>query len=122
MKHIVEYDGSKGITHIEGNQLDNSQAIENSRKVLEWRAKNYSLSRRLDKELTGAFGKHNRIVRGEFVHKVWILSCDGINYNVWTSNRGTSIEIIGCPYEELFAGKFDNKIIAFLEELRKKLM
>ena len=125
MKHIMIYEGFNEITHIEGDKMNNSIPIENSRKVLGWRAKNSiskkSLAQRLDSELTTAFGKYNRIVKGEFINKVWFLSYGGINYNVYTSNKGTSIEIIGHSQDELSSGKLDNKIITFLEMLSKKI-
>ena len=51
------------------------------------------------KELTELFGKHNTVFRGEFYHKVWILSYCDETFNIFTSKKGTSIEIV-CNYSD----------------------
>ena len=120
----------ESIIPIPGGILGESTPIENSKKVLEWfcnnsvesfeNGKKY-LSQRLDKELEKAFGNPNTRIRLEFNTKIWQVQYGDQKYVILTSERGTSIEILGHHYLAVSNGTLNAKIIEFLEELYKQL-
>lgn len=72
--------------------------VENYRRVLDYLVgdikRNFRLSRKLKDEFTKIFGKHNTIYRGEFLNYVWIIQFQGEIFEIFTSNRGTTFEIV----------------------------
>lgn len=91
---------SDEIVKLDTNKLStlNSIPVENSRKVLSYICANIkrsiSLSRQLTEELTEIFGKHNTTFRGEFFHKIWILKYKNHIFEVFSSKRGTTFQIV----------------------------
>jgi len=86
------------IIKLDTKKLSDSIPVENSRKVLDYICSNIkrslSLTRQLTEELTEIFGKHNTTFRGEFFHKIWILKYKDHTFEVFSSKRGTTFQII----------------------------
>lgn len=86
------------IIKLDTKKLSDSIPVENSRKVLDYICSNIkrslSLTRQLTEELTEIFGKHNTTFRGEFFHKIWILKYKDHIFEVFSSKRGTTFQII----------------------------
>jgi hypothetical protein len=72
------------------------------------------LSKKLKEELTTIFGKQNTTLRLEFFNYIWIVEYNGNIFNIFTSNKGTSFEIV--------ANYGDDKAkvcLEFLKEMEK---
>ena len=104
-----------------------SSPVANSRKVMDYMCdlitdgiKNDKklLTDHLAHELKTLFGKHVGSLRGEFFQRIWTLDYLGLSYNIYTAKgKGTSIELQGISSEEIRNGAYDERIIAFLDEL-----
>jgi hypothetical protein len=107
--------------------LNKSVPVTNNPKILMWLVdcqtnshKNgkKNLSKNLLTELTDLFGPSNKSIRLEFMTKVWVLKHKYSVYNVFAAKgRGTSIEIVGLGYVDVWNGDKENDIIEFLEDL-----
>ena len=86
------------IIKLDTTKVQHSTPIENYRRVLSYLVGNIKrsirLTKKLNDELTILFGKHNTTFRGEFFHRIWIVEFKGETFNIYSSNRGTSIEIV----------------------------
>jgi len=109
--------------------LKTSVPVSNNPRILKWIVdsqtnsylnKQKSLSQNLLVDLEKIFGPSNKSLRLEFMTKVWVLECNGLIFNVFTSKgKGTSIEICGYTHDEIRLGEKESEIIEFLEELHK---
>lgn len=109
--------------------LKTSVPVNNNPRILKWIVdsqtnsylnKQKSLSQNLLVDLEKIFGPSNKSLRLEFMTKVWVLECNGLIFNVFTSKgKGTSIEICGYTHDEIRLGEKESEIIEFLEELHK---
>jgi hypothetical protein len=117
------------ITQIKRNIIDYSVPVVNNPIILKWIVdcqtnsylnKEKNLSSNLLIELESLFGSSNKVLRLEFMTKVWVLEYNGLVFNIFTAKKkGTSIEICGVNYEDVRIGGNETEIINFLEELHK---
>lgn len=117
------------INKVKKTVLENSVPVINNPNILNWFVDNQTnsyindqknLSQNLLEELEKSFANYNKLLRLEFITKVWILEYKGLTFNVFTSKRkGTYVEICGHSYEDIQSGKNEKEIINFLGELHK---
>jgi hypothetical protein len=91
-------------------------------KMIDYQTEGYknnekNLAKDLTTELNNLFGKSNKSIRLEFSNKLWILKYKDLEFYVYTSKKGTSIEICNYDYDEIRLGKKQDDIIEFLEYL-----
>ena len=111
---------SNEIIKLDANKIKHSVPIENNRKVLGYICgdinRSIRLSSKLKNEFTQIFGVHNKTFRGEFLNYIWIVSFKDETFEIFTSNRGTTYEIV-CSYEDV--QKKEEVCIEFLKEIKR---
>ena len=117
------------ITKVKTSRLQESVPVTNNAKILNWivdkqmddyKNNHKSLMANLVDELTKAFGQHNLSRVFEFRTKIWVLQYKDLVFNVFSAPRkGTTIEVVGMSYEDMYKRERENDIISFLEELSK---
>ena len=107
---------------LDTNIIKSSVPIENNRKVLEYMCtdfdRNITLSSKLKDEFTQIFGNHNKTFRGEFLNYIWVIHFKNEIFNIFTSNRGTTYQIVS-SYNDVI--NKENVCIEFLKEIENKL-
>ena len=102
---------------------EHSFKIENYLEVLKYlcdqstksiRLNDINLSNFLRLEFTEIFGKHNCTFRGEFLHYIWIVSFKNEVFEIFTSKRGTTYQIVG-----KYSDRKSKVCIEFLKKLNK---
>ena len=78
-----------------------------------------SLSKNMTDDLMRLFGKNTNSFLGEFRHKIWTLKFKDLQFNIFCSKRGTTIEICNYDYEQIRIGERESDIIEFIKELYK---
>lgn len=106
--------------------LKGSVPIQNDTEILGWlvksqtkdyKAGNKSLMSDLRKQLKNTFGRQNGTLLFEFRTWAWILTHEGLTYNVFSApGKGTSVELCEVSYDDMRLGVYRNQIIRFLEK------
>ena len=107
---------------LDTNTTKSSVSIENNRKVLSYICDNIDrsirLTSKLKDEFTQIFGVHNKTFRGEFLNYIWVIHFKNDIFNIFTSNRGTTYEIV-CSWKDV--QNKEQVCIEFLKEIEIKL-
>jgi len=115
-----------GIVKTNSKSIKESEPITTNRKVLQricdsfteaYENNERSLSCNLSNEIENIFGTHNKLIRLEFLTKVWELKYYDLTFNIFTSKKGTAIEICNLPFQKLINGDREDDIISFLDLL-----
>lgn len=119
-KTIIDESITSDIIKLETKEIKKSIPIINNIKVLKFLIslpmKPICLSSKLVKEFTELFGSRNTTFRDEFFYSLWIVSFKGEEFNIYSSNRGTSYEIVDNNSEDK-----TNVCIRFLTKLKELL-
>ena len=122
------------IKKVDGRDVPNSVPITGSPVILNYLVNTMTKSRRgewkgiilqnflfsdIQPEMERVFGPcNNRVMRLEFMTKVWKLEYKGLHFNISSSkSKGTSIEICGYDYEDIRLGVKEKEIIEFTNKL-----
>lgn len=100
--------------------------VSNNYEILKWMSQNITnriqndgttLTAVLSDKLNTLFGNPNKNLKLSYMTKLWVLKYDDLVFNVFTSKRGTSIELCDHTSLQIRSGEKQEEIINFLTEL-----
>lgn len=107
--------------------IKDSVPITNDREILQWlcdsscvdyKENKKTLMSDLRLELKNTLGRQNGTLLFEFRTWAWIVSYEGLKYNIFSApKKGTAIELCDTSYEDVRLGKHTAQIKKFLEKL-----
>lgn len=114
------------IVKLKDKILRGSVPIQNDTKILQWlcdsQVADYKMQRKtlaseLRQELKKTFGRQNGTLLFEFRTWAWVLTYEGLTYNIFSApKKGTTIELCEVSHEDVRVGKYREQIKRFLEK------